>query len=278
MDEIEDGPEPEIQTTEPETAAPINVGARLKAEREKQGLSREEIGEKTKIAERHLTSIEEGRFSDLPGRTYAIGFARSYARALGLDEKDVVEGVRDEMGVAAPQVSERKLDYMEPGDPARVPSSKLAWGVAALLIVLLVIGAFTWKGFFVPAADLPTIKDETEAVATAPIAAPTTTQTALPTGEVVFTATVEGVWVKFYNRNGSQLFQKQMAKGETFTIPADADGPQIWTGRPDAFTISVGGQQVAPLATEQRTIRDVPVDAASLTSRPAGPGIPTRGN
>nr|WP_225899787.1 DUF4115 domain-containing protein [Croceicoccus gelatinilyticus] len=166
---------------------------------------------------------------------------------------------------------------MEPGDPARVPSSKLAWGVAALLIVLVVVGAFTWKGFFVPAADLPTLQDETEAVATAPTAAPTPTETAVPTGEVAFTATVEGVWVKFYNRTGRQLFQKQMEEGETFTIPADADGPQIWTGRPDAFTITVGGQQVAPLSTEERTIRDVPVDAESLTSRPAGPGLPTRG-
>ncbi|WP_170234934.1 helix-turn-helix domain-containing protein [Croceicoccus sediminis] len=277
MNDIEDGSQPEIETTETVSAAPVAVGARLQAERERQGLTREEIGERTKIAERHLTSIEEGRFTDLPGRTYAVGFARSYARALGLDENEIVEGVRDEMGVAAPQVPERKLDYMEPGDPARVPSSKLAWGVAALLIVLIVIGAFTWKGFFVPAADLPTLGDENVEVVAAPTATPTPTETAAPTGEVAFTATVEGVWVKFYNRSGRQLFQKQMAEGEKFTIPADADGPQIWTGRPDAFTITVGGQQVAPLATEQTTIRDVPVDAESLTSRPAGPGLPTRG-
>lgn len=254
-----------------------SVGTRLRAAREEQGLSRGEIAERTKIAERHLESIEDGRLSDLPGRTYAIGFVRSYARALGLDDKSFVDAARDEIGATAPAPPPRTLNTMEPGDPARVPSSKLAWGVLALLIVLVAIGAFAWRGFFLPAADLPPLAaDEvvTEPTAAPPTAAPS--EAAVPEGAVTFTATVEGIWVKFYNRNGRDLFQKQMAQGESFTIPEDADGPQLWTGRPDALTITIGGREVPPLATEQRTIRDVPVDAASLTARPAGPGTPAR--
>lgn len=256
--------------------APVNIGASLKSERERQGLSRAEIGERTKIAERHLASIEEGRFADLPGRTYAVGFARSYARALGMNESEVAEGVRTELGVAALQPPARNLDHMEPGDPARVPSSRLAWGVAALMIVLVGAGFFVWRGYFAPAADLPPLAAEAEApaVAEAPAAPAVRAEPVVPRGAVTFTATVDGIWVKFYDRRGSQLFQKQMALNESYTIPQDASGPQLWTGRPDALTITIGGRAVPPLATEQRTIRDVPVDAESLTSRPPGPGVP----
>lgn len=275
MDEIEDGAETGTATVSETTTETASAGLRLKAERERQGLSREEIAARTKISERHLETIEEGRFSALPGRTYAVGFARSYARALGMPEKDIVEDVRAEMGASAPVMPARNLDHLEPGDPARVPSSKLAWGVAALLLVIVVVGFFVWRGYFMPASDLPPLVDEQEQVAAAPAnAAPTPTQSAVPEGEVTFTATVDGIWVKFYDRYNRQLFQKQMALGESFTIPEDADGPQVWTGRPDALTITIGGQQVAPLATEERTIKNVPVDAASLNARDGATATP----
>lgn len=281
MDESEEGagisPQGGADGMAATAASPGGVGARLKAERERQGLSRAAIGEKTKIAERHLDTIEQGRFADLPGRTYAIGFARSYARALGLPESEIVDALRDEMGVAAPVEAQRNLDYLEPGDPARIPSSALAWGVGALLLVVLVVGFFTYRGYFMPASELPPIAAEKQRAATSPAGAATRPAAALaaPQGAVTFTAMAEGIWVKFYDRGGRQLFQKQMALNESYTIPADADGPQIWTGRPDALKITIGGKDVAPLATGERTIKDVPVDAASLNARPAGPGVPT---
>ncbi|RVQ67550.1 helix-turn-helix domain-containing protein [Croceicoccus ponticola] len=257
--------------------APAGIGAVLMAERERQGLSREDIGVRTRIAERHLKSIEDGRFDDLPGRTYAFGFARSYARALGLDEEPIVDGLRDVLGATATYAPVRNLDTMEPGDPARIPSSALAWGVAALFVVIVVGGFFIWRGYFMPASELPAL--EAEKVAASPAAsAPATTATpaAAPTGDVTFTATADGIWVKFYDRSGRQLMQKQMALNETFTIPADADGPQLWTGRPDALKITIGGKAVAPLATGESTVKNVPVDAASLTARKPGPGLPER--
>jgi len=268
------------------TAVPAGgVGATLRAERERQGLSLDEMGERTKIAKRHLLALEEGRFSDLPGKTYAVGFARSYARALGVAEAPVVEGVRDDLGASSPPVPTRNLDYLEPGDPARIPSSALAWGVAALFLVIVVLGFFAFRGYFMPASELPPLERPRPTVAAAPnAAAPVATPAAAPTGEVTFTATADGIWVKFYDRTGKQLLQKQMALNESFTVPADANGPQLWTGRPDALKVTIGGRAVPPLATEQRTMKDVPVDAASLTARPsssgptgsrqAGPGTP----
>jgi cytoskeleton protein RodZ len=84
---------------------------------------------------------------------------------------------------------------------------------------------------------------------------------------VVFTALEDGIWVKFYDGAGSQLMQKQMAKGESYTVPGDANEPQVWTGRPDALAITVGGRPVAKLAERETIVRDVPVTAEALLGR-----------
>jgi hypothetical protein len=62
-----------------------------------------------------------------------------------------------------------------------------------------------------------------------------------------------------------------MALGEHYAVPADAKGPQLWTGRPDALSITVGGRQVPKLAEEQATMRDVPVSAEALLARAQAP-------
>jgi cytoskeleton protein RodZ len=94
-------------------------------------------------------------------------------------------------------------------------------------------------------------------------------------GEVVFTALEPGIWVKFYDASGLQLMQKQMAMGERYAIPADANGPQLWTGRPDALSITVGGRPVPKLAEEQTTMKDVQVSAEALLARAAPPAAGT---
>jgi hypothetical protein len=90
---------------------------------------------------------------------------------------------------------------------------------------------------------------------------------AVSAGPVVFTALEDGIWVKFYDAEGTRLMEKQMALNESFTVPADVDGPQIWTARPEALAITVGGKQVPKLAEELQTVRDVPVSAEALLAR-----------
>ena len=65
--------------------------------------------------------------------------------------------------------------------------------------------------------------------------------------------------------------QKQMALGERYVVPADAAGPQLWTGRPDALSITVGGRAVPKLAEAQTIMRDVPVSAQALLARGGTP-------
>src|SRR5712692_4718159 len=65
-------------------------GERLRREREMRGITLDEISESTKIARRHLESLEKQDFDSLPGGIFNKGFVRAYARFLGIDEDQAV--------------------------------------------------------------------------------------------------------------------------------------------------------------------------------------------
>lgn len=272
--------EESLEPDAPETpgAHGRHAGAMLAEARAKAKLELAEVSARTRIPQRHLAAIEAGEYSRLPSRTYAVGFSRTYARLLGLDEREVTEQVRLDLEAGDPQGPIRP-DRFEPGDPARVPSRKLAW-VSALAVVVLVIGAFTfYRTYFSPGIG-PAPLTQPTAAATQPriTSGPGSARpaAAAPTGPVVFTSLADGTWVKFYDAEGKRLFEGQMARGQAFTVPADARGPQLWTGRPNALAITIGGRAVAKLGEQEVVVRDVPVDAAALLARPAPGAAPTR--
>lgn len=238
------------------------TGQRLRRAREAAGMTIEQLAAETRIPQRHIETIERGEFATLPSRTYATGFSRTYARAVGLDENDLLAQLRAELGQSG---NERMATpRYEPGDPARVPSRALAW-LSLLAIVLLAVGGYAfYRSYFAPGLGPAPLEEPRPAAPepNAPAASPATT------GEVVFTALEDGVWVKFYDRSGRQLMQKQMAQNERYVVPADAEGPQVWTGRPDALRITVGGKPVPKLSDDERVIKDVPVTAEALLARP----------
>lgn len=245
---------------------PHSVGERLLAARVAAGLDLGDIATKTRVPMRHLEAIERSDYASLPSITYAIGFARSYARAVGANEADLARDLRAELG-RAPLEAADAAPY-EPLDPTRVPSRLLAW-TAAGLAVLLLIGYFVWKSMAFGDAGAPVIDPVAPPdVATAPASAPTAPAvTPSTTGQVVLTATA-AAWVRIYDRNDKVLFEKEMAAGESWPVPGDADTPMIRTGRADAIKVTIDGREVAPLGPPERTVRDVVLSAAALVARP----------
>ena len=255
---------------------PLGIGEKLRDARLAHGCSLEHVAAETRITERHLALIEAGDFAALPARTYAVGFSRSYARLLGLDEQAVIAEVRLELANLDRDRRARPTTF-EPGDPARVPSARLAWISALAGVAIFVLGlVFVWNSFLAPAATLPWLTRDVSSAKPVPAhpAARPSAAAQIPrpaSGPVVFTALEDGIWVKFYDRAGTQLLQKQLAKGENYTVPADADGPLLWTGRPDALAITVGGAAVPKLAETHQIVKDIPVSAAALLARAAPP-------
>ncbi|GFM28408.1 helix-turn-helix domain-containing protein [Novosphingobium sp. PY1] len=254
--------------------SPTTAGSRLRQAREAAGLTRADIATQTKIAERHLIAIEEDRFNDLAARTYAVGFSRAYARALGIDEVEIAEQVREQLHAGDHLRSELVEPSFEPGDPARVPPVRMAWIAAAGVVVVVGLLLAFWGSFLSPEGKLPDlIADKPVATASkAPVPGPAAapSRMAANTGPVVMTATADRVWVKVTDADGKQLLQKELALGESWTVPQDAAGPELRTARPDALQLTVGGQAVPEISDKPTLVSGISLAAADVLARGAG--------
>ena len=249
------------------------VGEQLRAAREAQGMSLEEIAARTRIPTRHLESIEAGDWARLPAATYSVGFAKSYATAVGLDRNAISEQLRGEMTGFAPKTTVPS-EVFEPADPARVMPRWLV--ITAVVAVLAVVaGLLFMRNQGLEGPDEATPVAEAPAPP-APSAAPATTAAAVsPAGPVVITAN-EAAWIQVYERSGASLFQGELAAGQSYEVPSTATAPLLKTGKPEALRISVGTAD-APSIGSGETVRDVSLLPADLmrggaaTPAPASP-------
>ena len=247
------------------------VGDRLRAAREARGLSLDEVAAITRVPTRHLEHIDNGEWDSLPAITYSVGFARAYAKAVGLDGNEVGAELREQLGSATSSAA--ATSYYEPADPARVPPRSLAV-VAGVIAILLAIGYLIWRSSGVgdadPLAEAAAVDVPISGGAPAAPAAnqaPLASQAAAPSGPVVLTATDE-VWLRVYDgKGGPSLFQNSLKPGERFEIPATAAKPMIRTGRPNALRVTVGNRALPPLGPPERTIADVSLLPADLLAR-----------
>ena len=73
------------------------MGAALKAEREKRGLTLKDIEHETSIRAAYLDALENDRYDALPSEVYVKGFIRNYAEFLHLNAEKLVQEYREEI-------------------------------------------------------------------------------------------------------------------------------------------------------------------------------------
>ena len=123
----------------PETGerGPERVAQLLRRTRERHGQSLREVSANLRIRFAYLEAIEQGRFRELPGATYAVGFVRSYSEYLGLDGGEIVRRFKGEVEGLDSKVH---LSFPEP-----VPEGKVAGGAILLLsLIVLAVGYGGW--------------------------------------------------------------------------------------------------------------------------------------
>lgn len=256
----------------------LTVGQRLRQAREARALTLEDVAALTRIPIRHLRSIEDSQWDDLPALTYTVGFGRSYANAVGLDGTAVGRELRDQLG-GAPAKTQMSQEYYSPPDPARVPSRPVAW-IAALLGVLLVVGYLLWRSTLddgdtavvaPPAAEEP-------AAASQPAAPPAPADL---TGQQVTLTASEQVWLRITDRatGNRQVAQRTLQPGEQYQVPLDIRQPLIRTNRPQTLRVAIGGQEIGRLGAQEGRIADVSLLAADVAplARSNGGAGPTGG-
>jgi cytoskeletal protein RodZ len=124
--------EPGLQGELPPLMAGANIGQALKALREAQGLSLEDIAHATCIRRAYLKALEDMALDQLPSRPFAIGYVRAFAQTLGEDGEKAVARFKD---YAPPpeQALKPPVGVRKERDP------RLSWLAGAAVIVITAV-------------------------------------------------------------------------------------------------------------------------------------------
>jgi cytoskeletal protein RodZ len=241
------------------------VGQRLRAAREKMKLSLEDIAAQTRIPQRHLESIETADWDKLPAPTYTIGFAKSYASAVGLDRTEIGDQLREEMG--GQRFASSQSEVIEAADPARtMPKWLVISAVIAVIVLIVVMSVLNRRSLEQPGEVATTAPAPT---APARPAAPPQRAAAAPAppaasaqGPVVLTA-IAPAWIQVTDQ-GKTLFEGMLQPGQTYNVPPTATAPLLKAGKPEALKVTVGNAVAPPVGPAGKVASKVSLKGADL--------------
>jgi cytoskeleton protein RodZ len=110
------------------------VASELKAEREKRNIPLACIAAETRISLRHLESLEEGRYNDMPGGIYNRAFLKAYCEILNLNVPEIMQHYENELSLVSENSSRTR---------AHVPQRSRSFSIGPIFIwgLMLVISA-----------------------------------------------------------------------------------------------------------------------------------------
>ncbi len=116
-------------------------GQRLREARESAGMSPREMADRLNWLPAHVAAIEEDRYDQLKGAAFIRGYLRAYARAVELDEDEMVA-----LYVALNPEAESPAAQAQPAPPTSDPGQTTGMSVVlGVAVAALVIVAVWWK-------------------------------------------------------------------------------------------------------------------------------------
>lgn len=220
------------------------IGEVLRRAREEKGITLREAEEATKIRLKYLDALEREEFAQLPGRVYAIGFLRNYARYLGLEWQELVEELKKQW----PDEEESR-----PASSSTIQEKSANRGFLSrwlgVLLVLLLLWALNqgynrYRVSLEGSAPLPPVMEEPAQVVSPPPS---------PTPQPPSPPEVRGVEVKIYVKemqcwigvkvDGKNVFSGTLKGGESRTFQGDRD-----------ITVTLGNAGVAELTVNNEVL------------------------
>ena len=138
-----------------ESAPAPTVGAQLKAERLRLGLSIADVAQRLKYAPRQIDAVEADDFKALPGLPFVRGFVRGYARLLGIEAGRLVEILERtaEQGGGPITVQLQSVTSTRAQFPASNSAHASAWPwLVAIVLVIAGIGGYSIYHWQAPVA------------------------------------------------------------------------------------------------------------------------------
>ncbi len=249
------------------------IGEILQEAREHKGVTFDDVAEATKIKKRFLLAMELEEWGRLPGRVYAKGFLRTYARFLDLDEQSMSDLF--ELSIAAKEAEKnegsslsgdrrrklRKKAVIEKPKKAQeidlrnAPKLRMIIILCVLSVLILLFFVWAYQQYYLEEAEAarpvnpPIVQPQPEPE---PSPSPETEPEPEPAPEIpkAFTmkiVTTESCWIRL--KDGDKLvYEDTMRKGETKEF-ADLEHIYIRLGNAGGALLTINGFELPLLGT-----------------------------
>jgi cytoskeletal protein RodZ len=134
-----------------------SIGEQLRLAREERGIGLREICDQTKISVHYLEAIETNDYKRLPGGVFNRSFIKAYAKSVGYDEGEAIEGYTRylrEHGESSDDVNTTPMHSKVYTDTPATRSPILTVVLAILILALLTAAALTALHWFQKRAEL----------------------------------------------------------------------------------------------------------------------------
>jgi len=149
------------------------IGPHLRERRLELKLSLKEVAAQTRIRRTYIEALEEGRFEELPGQVYVIGFLQNYARALGLSADPLIEAISSQEKESKGAVKTLAPATTVVSAQSRLPSRwLLLLALVGTLLLLIIWLVPRWFGETPQSVAKPQVNVAEEPVVTDTVAEP----------------------------------------------------------------------------------------------------------
>lgn len=133
-----------------------SIGEQLRLAREERGIGLREICDQTRISVHYLEAIEANDYKRLPGGVFNRSFIKAYARCVGYDEREAIEGYTRylrEHGETSDDPSTHPVHSKVYTDTPATRSPLLTVFLAILILALLTAAALAALHWFQKRAE-----------------------------------------------------------------------------------------------------------------------------
>jgi cytoskeleton protein RodZ len=132
------------------------IGEQLRLAREQRGIGLREICDQTRISVHYLEAIETNDYKRLPGGVFNRSFIKAYAKCIGYDEREAIEGYTRylrEHGESSDDVNTTPMHSKVYTDTPATRSPWLTVMLAVLILALLTAAALAALYWFQKRAE-----------------------------------------------------------------------------------------------------------------------------
>jgi cytoskeletal protein RodZ len=143
-----------------------SIGEQLRLAREERGIGLREICEQTRISVHYLEAIEANDYKRLPGGVFNRSFIKAYAKCVGYDEREAIEGYTKylrEHGESSDDINTTPLHSKVYTDTPATRSPVLTVVLAILILAILTAAALAALHWFQKRASVTLPGNQTSA-------------------------------------------------------------------------------------------------------------------